>query len=114
MPSLNEIIADYSRSVQPLVFETGLDQFPYSTSGTVFLVGHKGKAFVVTRNTERQLLDQVDAQLRGAQQPVRGFDPGHRAGDDHSGGGPAQISSVYVGVVDATGQVATSFAPNLN
>lgn len=48
MPSLNEIISDYSRSVQPLVFETGLDGFPYSTAGTVFLVGHQGKAFVLT------------------------------------------------------------------
>ncbi len=48
MPSLNEITADYGRSVQPLVFETGLEDFPYSTSGTVFFVMHKGKAFVLT------------------------------------------------------------------
>ena len=48
MTSINEINADYSRSIQPLVFETGLDEFPYSTAGTVFLVGHKGKAFVLT------------------------------------------------------------------
>lgn len=48
MPSLNEIVANYSRSVQPLVFETGLAEFPYSTAGTVFLVKYKGKAFVLT------------------------------------------------------------------
>lgn len=48
MPSINEITAHYSRSVQPLVFETGLDEFPYSTAGTVFLVEHEGKAFVLT------------------------------------------------------------------
>ena len=48
MPSLTEIVADYARSVQPLVFETGLTQFPYSTAGTVFLVGYEGKAFVLT------------------------------------------------------------------
>ncbi len=48
MQSLKEIIIDYGRSVQPLVFETGLHEFPYSTAGTVFLVGHRGKAFVLT------------------------------------------------------------------
>ena len=48
MLSLNEITAAYAQSVQPLVFETGLDEFPYSTAGTVFLVGHEGKAFVLT------------------------------------------------------------------
>lgn len=48
MPSLSELIANYGRSVHPLVFETGLDDFPYSTAGTVFLVGHKGSAFVLT------------------------------------------------------------------
>lgn len=35
-------------SVQPLVFETGLSNFPYSTLGTTFLVGYEGRAFVLT------------------------------------------------------------------
>jgi hypothetical protein len=45
---LHQIIEDFSSSVQPLVFETGIDTFPYSTSGTVFLVGYKGNPYVVT------------------------------------------------------------------
>lgn len=48
MPSLSELIEGYSRSVQPLVFETGLEDFPYSTAGTVFLIGYGGKPFVIT------------------------------------------------------------------
>ncbi|MBY0242616.1 MAG: hypothetical protein K2X55_25210 [Burkholderiaceae bacterium] len=43
-----EFIFKLSQSVQPLVFETGFPEFPYSTSGTVFLVGYKGKAYVIT------------------------------------------------------------------
>lgn len=37
-----------SASVQPLVFETGSPDFPYSTAGTTFLVGFNGRAFVLT------------------------------------------------------------------
>jgi hypothetical protein len=33
-------------SVQPLVFETGILDAPYSTAGTTFLVGYKRRAFV--------------------------------------------------------------------
>ena len=43
-----EALAQLSRSVQPLVFETGIDEFPYMTLGTVFLVGFEGRAFVLT------------------------------------------------------------------
>ncbi|MQA40352.1 serine protease family protein [Rugamonas aquatica] len=43
-----EFITKLAPSVQPLVFETGVPEFPYSTSGTVFLVGYKGKAYVIT------------------------------------------------------------------
>lgn len=43
-----EVITRLSASVQPLVFETGLPDAPYSTRGTVFLVGHAGRAFVLT------------------------------------------------------------------
>ena len=43
-----EFITKLAPSVQPLVFETGIPEFPYSMSGTVFLVGYKGKAYVIT------------------------------------------------------------------
>lgn len=43
-----EVINSLSASVQPLVFETGLPEAPYSTRGTVFLVGYAGRAFVLT------------------------------------------------------------------
>lgn len=43
-----EIIASVSGAVQPLVFETGFGEAPYSIFGTVFLVGFRGRAFVVT------------------------------------------------------------------
>ena len=43
-----EIIDKLSASVQPLVFETNLSEFPYSIHGTVFIVGYKGRAFVLT------------------------------------------------------------------
>ncbi len=43
-----EIIASVSGAVQPLVFETGLDEAPYSIYGTVFLVGFQGRAFILT------------------------------------------------------------------
>lgn len=43
-----EAIRTVSGAVQPLVFETGIAEAPYSTAGTAFLVGHKRRAFVVT------------------------------------------------------------------
>jgi len=42
------VIASVSEAVQPLVFETGSDEMPYSILGTVFLVGFQGRAFVIT------------------------------------------------------------------
>ena len=48
MPTISDIISGYARSVQPLVFETGLDEFPYSTAGTLFLVGFGGRPFAFT------------------------------------------------------------------
>lgn len=44
----SEAIARLMLSVQPLVFETAVVDFPYSTKGTVFLVGFEGKPYVVT------------------------------------------------------------------
>lgn len=41
-------LTNLAKSVQPLVFETGVEDFPYSAVGTVFLVGYRGKAYVVT------------------------------------------------------------------
>lgn len=42
------VVARLSLSVQPLVFETGVEDYPYTTNGTVFLVGYEGKPYVVT------------------------------------------------------------------
>jgi hypothetical protein len=35
-------------AIQPLVFETGNVDYPYSTKGTVFLVGYEGKSYALT------------------------------------------------------------------
>lgn len=43
-----EVLAKLARSVQPLVFETGIEESPYSISGTVFLVGYDGHHYVLT------------------------------------------------------------------
>ena len=43
-----EAIQSVHRTVQPLVFETGNEDAPYSTMGTAFLVGHEGRSFVIT------------------------------------------------------------------
>lgn len=48
MPITQQVIERLARSVQPLVFETGSADFPYSTRGTVFMVGYKGKPYVIT------------------------------------------------------------------
>lgn len=45
---VTEAIKNVSVAVQPLVFETDIEAAPYSTAGTAFLVGHAGRAFVVT------------------------------------------------------------------
>jgi hypothetical protein len=43
-----EVIAKLARSVQPLVFETGIAGMPYSVLGTAFLVGYEGRPYVLT------------------------------------------------------------------
>jgi hypothetical protein len=43
-----EAIRSVSAVVQPLVFETGIDDAPYSTAGTAFLVKYERRAFVIT------------------------------------------------------------------
>jgi hypothetical protein len=48
MPVPQHAIDRLALSVQPLVFETGNAEFPYSTKGTVFLVGYEGKHYVLT------------------------------------------------------------------
>lgn len=48
MSILPEFIENLSLAVQPLVFESGINDFPYTTLGTVFLVGHNGKIYVIT------------------------------------------------------------------
>lgn len=41
-------ITKLAEAVQPLVFETGLHDFPYSTAGTLFLASWEGAWYVVT------------------------------------------------------------------
>ncbi|MFZ6731784.1 hypothetical protein ACO0LG_07665 [Undibacterium sp. Ji42W] len=48
MLNQNPIIEIIASAVQPLVFETGISEFPYSLSGTVFLAEFNGKPFVIT------------------------------------------------------------------
>ncbi len=43
-----EALSRLAASVQPLIFETELPEFRYWMRGTTFLVGHKGRAFVIT------------------------------------------------------------------
>lgn len=43
-----DALSRLAASVQPLVFEMGRSDFPYSTLGTTFLVGYEGRAFVLT------------------------------------------------------------------
>ncbi|MDO6386806.1 trypsin-like peptidase domain-containing protein [Uliginosibacterium sp. 31-12] len=43
-----EVVDRLSQAVQPLVFETGVEEAPYSISGTTFLVGHERSSYVLT------------------------------------------------------------------
>lgn len=43
-----EVLAKLANSVQPLVFETGVTEMPYSVSGTTFIVGYEGNPYVIT------------------------------------------------------------------
>ena len=49
MPSSQSAIDRLALSIQPLIFETGVKEAPYSsTRGTVFLVGYEGRPYVLT------------------------------------------------------------------
>jgi len=48
MPLPPETLDKLARAVQPLVFETNVEDAPYSTAGTVFLVGFEGMPFILT------------------------------------------------------------------
>ncbi|MFL6205641.1 MAG: sensor histidine kinase [Acidimicrobiales bacterium] len=61
--------------------------------------------------TRTNLVDQVDAQLRSADEQLRDLLPGgpqDRPGDD-----PASLSALYVGLLTADGQMLTVREPNL-
>jgi hypothetical protein len=49
MPIPQHAIDRHALSVQPLIFETGVEEAPYSsTRGTVFLVSYEGRPYVLT------------------------------------------------------------------
>ncbi len=49
MPIPQHAIDRLAPSIQPLIFETGVEDAPYpSTHGTVFLAGYEGKSYVIT------------------------------------------------------------------
>src|SRR5688500_6311444 len=67
-------------------------------------------AVVVTRTTRDHLVDQVDAQLAGARDPIRrlgGERPGPRDGPR------PPFSALYVAVVTAGGSLETLATPNV-
>lgn len=56
MPISQQSIDQLALSVQPLVFETGVEEALYSsTRGTVFLVGYEGRSYVLTARHALQL-----------------------------------------------------------
>ena len=67
-------------------------------------------AVVITRTTERNMIERVDAQLRSAAAPgpLERFDPRGR-----SPGSRERVSSLYAAHVDGMGTVRTIFTPNL-
>jgi two-component system OmpR family sensor kinase len=64
----------------------------------------------VARTTEANLIDQVDAQLRGA---VPQLNTGQHPLGDRTPTGSARLSNLYVGVVSANGRLATVASPDL-
>ncbi|HEX8803946.1 MAG TPA: hypothetical protein VF743_07125, partial [Acidimicrobiales bacterium] len=77
-------------------------------------------AVVITRSTERHLVDGVDDQLALAAAPHervgdagRGPPGGRHPDDAGSGVQPERLSPLYEGVVADDGTVHTEFAPNL-
>jgi two-component system OmpR family sensor kinase len=70
-------------------------------------------AVVVARNTESHLVAQVDARLAAVDEPLRGnegYSPHDQGGFDD--GAPEQLSSFWVGYVDADGDVYVVSEPN--
>lgn len=49
-PLTPENLESLAQTVQPLIFETGLEEYPYSIKGTVFLVRYQQRPYVVTAN----------------------------------------------------------------
>jgi two-component system OmpR family sensor kinase len=70
-----------------------------------------GAALVITSTTRTSLVDRVDAQLTSAViSPQRGFG-GPGDGDPNASGQPTYFTNFYVGLVGATGKVATVTTP---
>lgn len=72
-------------------------------------------AVAIVRTTRSNLVDQVDAQLRNADERFDTvFGPGgpQEPTEDPSGAPPA-LSALYIGFIDANGDVGTLRAPNL-
>lgn len=46
-PVVNAAIAAFEQAVQPLVFETGDDAYPVEIRGSGFVIGHRGRCFIV-------------------------------------------------------------------
>ena len=71
-------------------------------------------AVAIVRTTYANLVDQVDAQLRSASERFgEGFRPGGPGDADDPPGAPPALSSLYIGVVSADGELTTLRAPNL-
>ncbi|HYE70278.1 MAG TPA: hypothetical protein VD932_02015 [Aquabacterium sp.] len=47
-PVVNAAVTAFEQVVQPLVFETGIAEFPLGIWGSVFMIGHRGRCFIVT------------------------------------------------------------------
>lgn len=66
-------------------------------------------AVAIARSTRSNLVDQIDAQLRSATQIVIG----RGAGGPGAEGGPARLSTLYVGVLSPEDGLVTRSAPDL-
>lgn len=72
-------------------------------------------AFVITRNTDAHLIDQVDTQLREAAPTIGRFHggPGGPSGGGPEDAAPNNFSSLYVGAVSDDGRTVTWYPPNV-
>ncbi|MEO7429489.1 MAG: histidine kinase dimerization/phospho-acceptor domain-containing protein, partial [Acidimicrobiales bacterium] len=71
-------------------------------------------AVVISTSTRRNLVDQVDAQLRDARPQLRGLVDGRGPAPNSDPGRPTpQLSNLYVGVVSPQGALTTLHAPDL-